>query len=65
MAKKAEVKKSTYTHKQCGFCMVIDYEFLNYKGEPIMGQCIWRNGRFLINEKVDCKKLWIPKDQKE
>lgn len=45
--------------------MVIDYEFLNYKGEPIMGQCIWRNGRFLINEKVDCKKLWIPKDQKE
>lgn len=65
MAKKAEVKKITYTHKQCGFCEVIDYEFLNYKNEPIMGQCIWQNERFLLNEVTNCKKLWISKDQKE
>jgi hypothetical protein len=60
MAKKAEIKKSEHTYKQCGFCEVIDYEFLNYENKPIMGRCIWRTDRFLLNEKTDCKKFWLP-----
>ena len=59
MAKKAvEVKNSIHTHKECGWSMEIKDEFLNYNGEPIMGVCIWCNTRFILNEKLICKKFW-------
>lgn len=68
MAKKA-VKKTEHIHRDCGFCEPIENEFLNYKGEPILGQCIWSFSlygvtRFLLNEKVDCEKLWLNQKDK-
>jgi hypothetical protein len=60
MAKKSNSKTEQHTHKECGFCECVENEFLNYKGEPILGRCIWVKDRFLLNEKDDCKKLWIP-----
>ena len=44
-------------HQQCRHCRVVDYEFLSIKGEPIMGECIYSEKRFLLNEKTDCKEF--------
>ena len=56
MAKKLPIK-SDVTHRQCKHCCVVDYEFLSIKGEPIMGECIYSQSRFLLNEKTDCKEF--------
>ena len=57
MAKK--VQKPEVTHNDCVFKFEVDNEFLNYKGEPILGFCIWSKHRFLLNEKTDCEKFCL------
>lgn len=47
----------TKMHRQCKHCRQIDYEYLNYNGEPIMGECVYCKNRFLLNEKIDCKEF--------
>lgn len=44
-------------HRQCKHCRQIDYEYLNYNGEPIMGECVYCKNRFLLNEKINCKEF--------
>jgi hypothetical protein len=53
MAKKV-IQKILHTHKGCGHCREIDYEFLSHNGKPIMGECVYNKTRFLLNEKTDC-----------
>lgn len=55
MAKKIISKAQTHTHKSCKYCREIDYEFLNYNGKPITGECVYCKTRFLLNEKTECK----------
>lgn len=53
MAKKIE--KQLNTHRLCKMVCVVKDEFLNWRGEPIMGTCVYSENRFLLNEKTDCK----------
>lgn len=55
MAKKFKKLLSETTHRQCKHCKQVGYEYLNYKGDPIMGECIYCKTRFLLNEKTECK----------
>ena len=55
-SKMAKKVISTNTHRQCRHCRVIEHEFLSIKGEPIMGECIYSERRFLLNERTECKK---------
>ena len=56
MAKKIHVSKIV-THRQCKHCREINYEFLSHLGQPIMGECVYSEKRFLLNEKTDCKQF--------
>ena len=56
MAKKIVKIVNTHTHKQCKHCVEVDYEFISCSGKPIMGECIYSETRFLLNEKTDCKE---------
>lgn len=55
MAKKLQNQPTT-THAQCSHCNPVTHEFLNYNGEPILGECIHSETRFLLNEKIYCKQ---------
>lgn len=47
--------KATNVHKECSNCREIDYEFLSLKGLPILGECEYKEERFLLNEAIECK----------
>ena len=55
MAKKKAEIKANHIHKDCTLCKPVTHEFLNYTGQPIMGECEFMEHRFLLNEKTDCK----------
>ena len=57
MAKKLKKLLTENTHRQCRHCNPISYEYLNYKGEPITGECVYCKTRFLLNEKTNCNEF--------
>lgn len=54
MARK--IQKDLPIHRECKHCCLVEHEFLNYEGKPIMGECRYSEKRFLLNEKIDCKE---------
>lgn len=55
MAKKKSIEKEEkQKHKHCIHCSEVKDEFLSNNGMPILGECLYRQFRFLLNEEVFC-----------
>ena len=55
MAKKKSIEeKQKHKHKCCIHCSEVRDEFLSNEGKPILGECLYRQHRFLLNEEVNC-----------
>lgn len=55
MAKKKYIEeKQKHKHKCCIHCSEVRDEFLSNDGRPILGECLYRQHRFLLNEEVFC-----------
>ena len=56
MAKKKSIEnEEKQKHKHCIHCSEVKDEFLSNDGMPILGECLYRQYRFLLTELVKCK----------
>ena len=57
MAKKKSTEIVKHAHETCIHCSAVTNAFLSNKGEPILGECLYSEKRFLLREQVECKEF--------